>query len=214
MNVGEDKGKIVTEVIRKHKPDVMVELGGYCGYSTILLASEQQSVGGSKFFSIERNANFANNIQVLVNFAGLGSFVEVVVGPSSDSIKSLHQGGRLEKIDMMFLDHYKPAYTSDLKLCETLGLIKKGTVLAADNVIAPGNPPYLKYVRSTPQDKRVALQQRASSSSDTEAFPSRFATQYGSVETLGTDTTGNPNLEYKSQLIESFEPTGVPVRIR
>jgi catechol O-methyltransferase len=39
---------------------------------------------------------------------------------------------------MMFLDHYKPAYTTDLKLCEELGLIHKGTVLAADNVIKPG----------------------------------------------------------------------------
>jgi catechol O-methyltransferase len=60
---------------------------------------------------------------------------------------------------MMFLDHYKPAYATDLQLCESLGLIVKGTALAADNVIQPGNPPYLNYVRSSVHQKRMALTQ-------------------------------------------------------
>lgn len=209
MNVGELKGNIVTEVIRKERPNVMIELGGYCGYSTILFASEQKLAGGSKYFSLERSPNFAKNIGVLVKFAGLGDFVEVIVGPSNESIKSLHQSGRVKTIDMMFLDHYKPAYTTDLKLCESLGLIKKGTVLAADNVIAPGNPPYLKYVRSTPTEKRLALANQAAP--DTASFASRSAAQYGTVEELSTEAQGNPDLAYKSELINSFEPTGVPV---
>ncbi|EHL01575.1 putative catechol O-methyltransferase 2 [Glarea lozoyensis 74030] len=29
MNVGEDKGKIVTDTIKENRPQVMVELGGY-----------------------------------------------------------------------------------------------------------------------------------------------------------------------------------------
>jgi len=32
MNVGDDKGKIVANLIAEHKPLVMVELGGYVGY--------------------------------------------------------------------------------------------------------------------------------------------------------------------------------------
>jgi len=32
MNVGDDKGKIVANLIAEHKPQVMVELGGYIGY--------------------------------------------------------------------------------------------------------------------------------------------------------------------------------------
>ncbi len=31
MNVGDDKGKIVTSLIAARKPQVMVELGGYVG---------------------------------------------------------------------------------------------------------------------------------------------------------------------------------------
>ena len=32
MNVGDDKGRIVTNLIADSKPQVMVELGGYVGY--------------------------------------------------------------------------------------------------------------------------------------------------------------------------------------
>ena len=32
MNVGDDKGRIVTDLIADRKPQVMVELGGYVGY--------------------------------------------------------------------------------------------------------------------------------------------------------------------------------------
>ena len=209
MNVGEDKGSIVVNLIRQTRPKIMVELGGYCGYSTILFADAVRKAGGDRYYSLERNSQFAQNIKALVDFAGLTDIVEVIVGPSSDSIKQLHRSGKIKHVDMMFLDHYKPAYTTDLKLCESLGLVGKGTLLAADNVITPGNPPYLKYVRSSVKEKRAVLRQE--SKQDTENFPGRSATQYGEVEILDTDAKGNPNLIYESQIIDSFEPTGVPV---
>jgi len=87
-------------------------------------------------------------------------------------------------IDLLFLDHLKPLYGPDLRLAEELGLVGKGTVLCADNVIWPGAPEYLEYVRSSVQEKRAA--------------PARSA----------EDRKGNPKLIYKSELKESFEPTG------
>jgi catechol O-methyltransferase len=211
MNVGEDKGKIVTDLIRETKPRIMIELGGYCGYSTILFGAVAREAGGEKYYSLERSSKFAKNIETLVELAGLKDFVEVLVGPSNEGIKKLHSRG-LEMIDMMFLDHYKPAYTSDLKLCEHLGLIMKGTVLAADNVIAPGNPPYLEYVRSSVEEKRVRVNQEAKA--DTDSFGARHAAQYGKVEELSTEAKGNPNIVYESKLVHSFEPTGVPVSFK
>jgi catechol O-methyltransferase len=208
MNVGEDKGKIVTDIIKESKPQVMVELGGYVGYSTILFGAAVRDAGGKRYLSLERSPKFAKVIQSLVEFAGLGGFVVVMVGSSSDGIKKLHGAG-LDTIDVMFLDHYKPAYTTDLKLCEHLGLIKKGTILAADNVIKPGNPPYLEYVRSSVQDKRKRLTEE--SKTDTDNFAKRTAEQYGQVEELSKEAQGNPNIMYESKLFNSFEPTGVPV---
>ncbi|QDS75792.1 hypothetical protein FKW77_000069 [Venturia effusa] len=213
MNVGEDKGRIVTDLIRKVKPKVMVELGGYCGYSTILFANVLKEIGGHRFYSLEQSPKFGKNIETLVKLAGLDDIVEVVVGGSTERLRKLHDDGKLKQIDMMFLDHFKPLYTTDLKLCETLGLIKKGTVLAADNVIKPGNPRYLKYVRSTPQDKRMALQAGDPEVVASEAFKQfsiTHAALYGSEEIPKDETSGNANMIYKSDMVHSFEPTGVP----
>lgn len=65
----------------------------------------------------------------------------------------------------------------------------------------PGNPPYLKYVRSTVEEKQNALKEDS-------------ALQNGSGEKSGeTLVRGNPNLIYSSQFLEGWEPSGVPVRL-
>ena len=52
--------------------------------------------------------------KALVDFACLTSIVEVVVGPSNDSIQQLFDSGKVNNNDMIFLDHCKPSYTTDL----------------------------------------------------------------------------------------------------
>ena len=214
MNVGEDKGRIVTDLIAEVKPQTMVELGGYVGYSALLFGDAVRRAGGKRYFSLERNPEFAAVIMSLIDLAGLSDVVKVVVGPSADSIKRLHTNGVLQHIDMMFLDHYKPAYIADLKLCEHLGLVTPGSVLAADNVISPGNPPYLEYVRSSVVQKRERYERGDVSKEATSEFANRTKNQYASregQERLGTEIKGNPNLQYESRLANSFEPTGDPV---
>lgn len=216
MNVGEEKGRIVTNLISEVKPQTMVELGGYIGYSALLFGDAVRKAGGKRYFSLERDPVFAAVIMSLVDLAGLSDVVKVVVGPSADSIKRLHSSGSLAHIDLMFLDHYKPAYTTDLKLCEHLQLVTPGSVLAADNVIHPGNPPYLEYVRSDVQTKRVRSEKGIQNGDDAAHFPDYSKNQYQKRqgdEKLSTEVKGNPNLVYESRLVDSFEPTGEPVRL-
>lgn len=224
MNVGHQKGAIVADIIRREKPQTMIELGGYVGYSALCFAGALKSAHDTpampkpKYYSLERNPEFAAVIGSLVDLAGLRDMVEICVGPSDASIRRLHNEGKLKGgIDLMFLDHYKPAYTTDLKLCEELGLIKPGrTVLAADNVVSPGNPPYLKYVRSSAAEKRQALESANGDRAYGE-FEQRTVKQYEQregVPDLDQSLKGNPNLVYDSQLVDSFEPTGVNVSVR
>ncbi|KAF2441121.1 hypothetical protein P171DRAFT_465678 [Karstenula rhodostoma CBS 690.94] len=211
MNVGEDKGRIVCDLIADVKPKTMVELGGYVGYSCILYADAVRKAGGERYFSFERNPEFAAVISSLVDLAGLDDIVKVVVGSSDESIARLHSSGALKHIDLMFLDHYKPAYTTDLKLCEELGLVTPGSVLAADNVIKPGNPPYLEYVRSSVADKKKKTTgegQDDSTQGIAEKTVKQYANRYESEKF--SNSSGNPNLVYESKLVNSFEPTGVP----
>ncbi|KAL5001368.1 hypothetical protein BDV10DRAFT_199244 [Aspergillus recurvatus] len=210
MNVGEDKGRIVCDLIAEVKPKTMVELGGYVGYSSILFGAAVRAAGGSRYYSLEMNPEFAAVIMTLVDLAGLSDFVKVIVGPSDASIARLYASGALSHINLLFLDHYKPAYTTDLKLCEELQLITPGSVLAADNVIKPGNPPYLEYVRRSVEEKRRHL----GKSLDGGSLPDRTVNQYRNKTGFGqmklSQSRGNANLVYESRLVESFEPTGVP----
>ncbi|KIW99274.1 uncharacterized protein Z519_00937 [Cladophialophora bantiana CBS 173.52] len=214
MNVGEDRGRIITDLIAGMKPQVMVELGGYVGYSCILFGNALRKAGGKKYFSLERNPDFVTAISSLVDLAGLSDIVQVIEGSSDASIKELHVAGTLRHVDLMFLDHYKPAYTTDLKLCEELNLIAPGSVFAADNVIKPGNPPYLEYVRSSVEQKKQATKAVQTVSGVDTRFADRTANQYlqreGEVK-LDETRVGNPLLIYDSRLVHSFEPSGVPV---
>lgn len=133
MNVGEFKAKIVCNLIQKVKPQVMVELGGYCGYSAIAFGAALREAGGKRYYSLEYSPEFGAVISSLVDLAGLSDIVKVEIGASSASLRRLHREGTLDQIDLMFLDHVKPLYTPDLKLCEELGLVRPGSWLAADN---------------------------------------------------------------------------------
>jgi len=43
-----------------------------------------------------------------------------------------------DKIDFLFIDHVAPLFLSDLKVIEAHNLLKKGSVVVADNVLIPG----------------------------------------------------------------------------
>ncbi|KAI0127282.1 putative O-methyltransferase [Xylariales sp. AK1849] len=187
MNIGEYKSKTVVDLIKVQKPQTMVEVGAYVGYSAIAFAAALRDAGGKHYYSLEHNPEFGAVTAMLVDLAGLSDVVKIIIGKSSDGLKRLHKSGTVEHIDLLFLDHQKPLYTPDLKLCEELGLVGPGSVYAADNVVKPGNPPYLAYVRSTVDEKRKL---------------------FGSAD--GPGPKGNPDLVYKSQFIEGWEPSGVP----
>lgn len=190
-----------------------MELGGYVGYSAILFGDALRNAGGRKYWSLERSPEFAAVITSLVELAGLQDIVKVVVGSSDHSLRQLHAQKHFAKIDLLFLDHYKPAYLPDLKLCEQLRLVTSGSVLAADNVIKPGNPPYLEYVRSSVEEKESKPDQAATPNGVTdflETCTNRYTEKEVSNET-NTGLIGNPHLIYESKLIRSFEPTGIPV---
>lgn len=183
INIGETKGTVVCDVIAQHKPSTVLELGGYIGYSAIMFGDALKQAGGKRYFSVEKSPLFAAVATSLVDLAGLRDTVRVVVGTGAEGIRRLHDEGALGcRIDMTFFDHHKPSYTADLKLCERLGLIGKGTVLVADNMILPGNPPYAEWVRASTAEKREL---------------DRVAAK-----------KGNPNLLYHSRSVTSFEPSG------
>ncbi|KAJ5784449.1 uncharacterized protein N7503_009661 [Penicillium pulvis] len=201
-NVGRPKGDIVVSLIEELRPRKMIELGGYVGYSAILFGNAVRRHGGQQYISLELNPEFAAVANILIELAGLRDFVHTIIGRSDESLKRLYTSGEVEHVNLMFIDHYKPAYTTDVQLCEELGMIRPGSVLVADNVVFPGNPPYLKYVRSTVEEKRELARSMASRKTfNTDGFSERTISKYLGAESAPKfDVIGNPNLVYHSVL--------------
>ena len=145
MVIGDIKGSIVDKEIEKKKPKVIVEIGGYCGYSAIRFANLQKNISPeSHYFSFEYSREFASIAHSIIEFAGLSEQISIIVGSFSVTFPKVV--GEIGNIDMIFIDHKKENYLPDLKLIESF--IDNGTVIIADNVIYPGAPDYLQYIRN------------------------------------------------------------------
>ncbi|KAB8074951.1 O-methyltransferase [Aspergillus leporis] len=151
MNVGEEKGKIITGIIFDQNLKSMLEIGGYIGYSAILFGSALRRAGGQEYISLEMNPKFAAIARTLVAFAGLNDV-----------------------------------------LCEELELVAPGTIVVADDMYLPGNPPYSEYMRASPILKTEASR------------PSIHCLKDGHI------SLGNPALVYETSIHEGLQPTGLP----
>ncbi len=146
----------MSDLVAKEKAPIVVELEGYLGYSTILFANAMRRENASsqeelRVWSLEMSAEFAAIARKLIEIAGLSEIVTVVVGPAEESLRKLKGEGKVIGFDMLFLDHAEELYISDFNVCEALGLLKKGAVAVADNVMRPGAPEYREVIRTHPR---------------------------------------------------------------
>lgn len=160
INVGPVKGAHITGLIAEHKPSTMIELGGYIGYSAILFGDAVRANGGKKFYSLEKNPEMAAVASQLVELAGLRDVVQIMIGSSDESLVELvRERKEIDRIEMLFLDHWQELYLPDLWLLEEMGVLAQDrTLLVADNVIMPGAPKYLEWVKGSPAQKRSMVE--------------------------------------------------------
>jgi len=148
INIGSEKGAIFDQTLKEKKPKVAMELGAYCGYSAIRAANLLDD--DAQLISIEKSALNAAIATKMVEFAGLQHKVKIVIGTAETVIPKLKSKYGIEKVDFILIDHWKDRYLPDLKLLEGAHLLKKGSVIVADNTIIPGAPDYVEYVRNHP----------------------------------------------------------------
>ena len=127
MNVGPEKGEILRYHLVKSKPNNVIELGTFIGYSAVLISS---TIGEkSKLTSIDSDSHSIEIAKELINFAGLDDKVNFMHGNAEEIIPELNFNA-----DFVFIDHAKKKYLSDLKLLETQEIILKNCTVFADNV--------------------------------------------------------------------------------
>jgi predicted O-methyltransferase YrrM len=140
--IGSKRGVALDEVIKKHAPATILEVGTNVGYSAIRMGRHLKE--GQKLICVEIREDMARAARSNFEKAGLADRIEVRIGDARSVLPSL--GGSL---DMVFLDAVKTDYLAYLKSIERL--LHKGSVVVADNVKSHVEEigPYLDYVRNS-----------------------------------------------------------------
>lgn len=100
--------------------------------------------------SIEKDSKSAEIARIIHEHAGVGNRIKIINSSTEKVIPRLSEQYHIQSFDFIFIDHYGEIYLHDFKLLEQYGLIQSGTMIVADNVIYPGAPNYLNYVRNNP----------------------------------------------------------------
>jgi predicted O-methyltransferase YrrM len=144
-SIGPVKGKILTDIVSKYKPKMILEIGTLHGYSAILMADKLPDDG--KIITVEKDTNLFDIAMKNVEDAGLSHIIEVINADGLKGIVLLQK----QKFDLMFLDAIKSDYLKYLNLAEKNNLLSDKVVVVADNVLLYENEmqDYLQYVRAS-----------------------------------------------------------------
>jgi len=149
VNVGDEKGQLLDAAVRRANPHVALELGTYCGYSALRIA---QAAPNAKVYTVELSAANAEVARRIWTHAGVGDRIICVVGTIGDGGQTLgalagRHGFGTGTVDLLFIDHEKSVYLSDLQSILDRGWLHTGSIVVADNVRVPGAPKYRAYMR-------------------------------------------------------------------
>jgi catechol O-methyltransferase len=149
INVGDEKGALLDAAVQAADPQMVLELGTYCGYSALRIA---RAAPAARVFSVELSEANAEIARRIWAHAGVGDRLTCVVGTVGDGGTTLDalaadHGFTTGGLDFVFIDHDKNAYLDDLKSIVARGWLRPGSVVVADNVGVPGSPKYRAYMR-------------------------------------------------------------------
>jgi len=141
-SIGPVKGRILADIVREHKPRLILEVGALYGYSAILIA--KNSPAHAEITTVEKDPKNARITQENVARAGLDDRIKVVQGDAATILPRLPG-----PFDLVFLDAEKTQYLAYLKAVEEK--LPQGSVIVADNVgvFRDQMMDYLNYVRTT-----------------------------------------------------------------
>jgi predicted O-methyltransferase YrrM len=163
-SIGPVKGKIIGNIIKKHKPKRILEIGTLHGYSAILMANFLLNINNNNdndgnnnttkeiiVICLEIDKNLANIAKKNIEKAGLSDKIKVINGDALEIIPKLKNNNN-NRFDLVFIDAVKNQYLEYLKLVEKNDLMnKEAAVVVADNVLIYENEmrDYLDYVRNS-----------------------------------------------------------------
>ena len=129
MISGHLQGQVLTMISKMIRPESILEIGTFTGYSAICLAKGLQENG--KLITIEIDDELENLAKRYFVKAGFEHQVIQRIGPALEIIPTLN-----EKFDLVFIDAHKPEYSDYYEA--VLGKVKSGGYIIADNTLWSG----------------------------------------------------------------------------
>ena len=126
MLSGEMQGKVLIFLSQLMRPNLVVEIGTFTGYSAICLAQGLGSKG--RLITIDKNEELASRVKRYIAIAGLTSRVELQNGKAAELIPLLP-----DAIDLAFIDADKE--NNDLYYEMLLPKMRAGGLVIVDNVL-------------------------------------------------------------------------------
>lgn len=129
MISGHLQGAVLTMIAKMIRPETILEIGTFTGYSAICLARGLQS--GGKLITIEIDDELENLAARFIKKAGLENTIEQRIGPALEIIPKLSG-----PFDLVFIDAHKPEYSAYYEA--VFDKIKTGGYIIADNTLWSG----------------------------------------------------------------------------
>jgi caffeoyl-CoA O-methyltransferase len=130
MLSGHLQGRMLSMISKMIRPQYILEIGTYTGYSAICLSEGLQQHG--KLITIDINEELEDMVRSYFDRAGLSHQVEHITGDAISIIPSLQTN-----FDLVFIDADKVNYSRYYDL--VLPRLNKGGYILADNVLWSGN---------------------------------------------------------------------------
>ena len=160
LAIGRDTGIFYNLLLESIKAKYILEIGMSTGYSTIWFA-DAISKNNGKIITIDHDDKKIERAKKNFEEAGLSDFIEIHHGDALEIISSIKDKLQSrEYFDFIFLDADKERYIQYFD--NVLPLLKKGGLIAADNILFPERfqkftKPYVEHVRKNPLIKSVTL---------------------------------------------------------
>ena len=140
LAITRDTGVFYNMLLRMQKPQKILEIGTSFGYSTLWFAEAISR--NSKIITVEKNPEKIKLAKKNFEKAGVSNKIEIKEGIARDVLIQLKSKTQ-EQFDFIFIDADKEEYPFYFDIC--LPMLKKGGMIAADNIIFPRR--FKKYIK-------------------------------------------------------------------
>ncbi|NXS12136.1 CMTD1 protein, partial [Neodrepanis coruscans] len=134
MMVSCDQAQLMANLVKLIKAKKVLEIGVFTGYNALNMALALPDNG--RVIACDINEDYAKIGKPLWKEAGVEHKIDLRIRPAIQTLDELLSSGEAETFDFAFIDADKESYNEYYEKC--LRLIKKGGIIAIDNVLFGG----------------------------------------------------------------------------